>query len=149
MLWWGGGMKWFLLLLPFIFASCSLTATVMPVSGPNAAHTAPLTAKFTYIGSGHGKAEITMPWGEVCKGTYSTVVGGSYHPGFDAESKPSVVAVSSSSSAGIYGIQTGRALLFGNQGTHIEVEYTTSGANPRHGFGSAKDSRGNIYKVIW
>lgn len=128
--------------------SCTLTATAIPVKGPLAKSPQPILAKFTYAGSGHGKVELRMPWGETCRGTYATVVGGVSHPGFDQEGTPSAVAIASVS-GGIAGVQTGRALLMGDQGTTVEVEYTTSGANPRHGHGSAKDSRGNIYKLIW
>jgi hypothetical protein len=76
------------------------------------------------------------------------VVGGVVSPDIAAEAGSSV-AIASVSSGGISGLQTSRAMLQGDRGTIIDFEGYTSGANPTHGFGRAKDNRGNVWKVIW
>ena len=63
----------------------------------------------------------------------------------------SAVAISSASisTGDIRGLQTSRAMLMGTRGTVVDFEGYTSGASPRHGFGRAKDTHGNVWKVIW
>lgn len=42
----------------------------------------------------------------------------------------------------------GEAIIVGNKGTIIEVEFYT-GSGTANGFGLAKDNHGNIYKVLF
>lgn len=131
-----------------LLSSCTLSATAYPVAGPAAQVGKTCTAKFTWAGGGTGTITIVLPSGEVCTGRYATVVGGVISPDIAADTGGSV-AIASVSSGDIRGLQTSRAMLLGNHGTIIDFEGYTSGANPTHGFGRAKDNKGSIWKVIW
>jgi hypothetical protein len=104
-----------------------------------------LDAKFTWAGNGSGKITLTLPDGEVCTGRYATVVGGIMSPEV-VEAQGDAVAISSASMSigNVRGLQTSRAMLAGTRGTIIDFEGYTSGANPTHGFGRAKDHHGNV-----
>ncbi len=133
-----------------LITSCTLTAKAYPVSGPAVADGKVLDAKFTWAGNGSGTVTLTMPDGEVCTGRYATVVGGIMSPEIVAAQGAAVAVSSASISTGdIRGLQTSRAMLMGNRGTVVDFEGYTSGASPRHGFGRAKDNKGNVWKVIW
>jgi hypothetical protein len=145
-------MKWLLVLLCVIpLSSCVLTARAYPVAGPAVKAKSILTAKFTWAGGGTGKVTVKMPDGEICEGRYATVVGGIISPEMAAIGANSTVAVSSASvsTGDIRGLQTSRAMLAGDRGTIMEFEGYTSGANPTHGFGIAKDDKGSVWKIIW
>jgi len=130
--------------------SCTLTAKAYPVAGPAVRTGQILTAKFTWSGSGSGQVEVTMPDGEVCTGRYSTIVGGVVSPQIVAGAGSTVAVASASVSSGsISGLQTSRAMLVGTRGTMLDFEGYTSGANPTHGFGQAKDNKGSVWKLIW
>jgi hypothetical protein len=94
-----------------------------------------------------------MPDGEVCEGRYATVVDGIVSPdmaAIGANSSTAIVVASASVSTGdIRGLQTSRAMPIRDRGTMMEFEGNTSGANPTHGFGIAKDNKGSIWKIIW
>lgn len=133
-----------------VLSSCSLTATGYPVAGPAAKQGHIIQARFTYGGGGTGGVRVQMPDGEVCQGRYSTVVGGVMSPEVLAVAGgQSGVASGAVASGHIMGLQTSRAMLAGNRGTIIDFEGYTSGANPMHGFGMAKDNRGSKWKLIW
>jgi hypothetical protein len=130
--------------------SCTLTAKAYPVAGPAVQGGKVLDAKFTWAGNGSGTVTLTLPDGEVCTGRYATVVGGIMSPETVAAQGGAVAVSSSSVSTGdIRGLQTSRAMLIGTRGTIVDFEGYTSGANPTHGFGRAKDNKGNVWKVIW
>lgn len=131
-----------------LLSSCTLSATAYPAAGPAARIGKTCVAKFTWAGGGSGKITITLPSGEVCTGRYATVIGGVVDPDI-AASAGSASASASVSTDDIRGLQTSRAMLAGNRGTIIDFEGYTSGANPTHGFGRAKDNVGSMWKVIW
>ncbi|MBB5036628.1 hypothetical protein [Prosthecobacter dejongeii] len=130
--------------------SCTLTAKAYPVAGPAVQGGKVLDAKFTWAGNGSGTVALTLPDGEVCTGRYATVVGGIMSPEIVAAQGSAVAISSASVSTGdVRGLQTSRAMLMGTRGTIVDFEGYTSGANPTHGFGRAKDNNGNVWKVIW
>lgn len=130
-----------------LISSCTLTATAYPVKGPAANEGVILEPRFTYAGGGAGKVSVDLPSGEHCSGRYATVVGGVVSP-LALEHAPDAAAASVDSGRPL-GLQTSRAILVGNQGTMIDFEGYTSGANPRHGFGVARDNHGSVWKLIW
>ena len=141
-------MKKLLLLLALIvFYSCSITLDLYPVKGPLASEV-PLRvikAKATNVTSNSGKCYLTLPNGEYCEGRWSSTAG--------------VIGSRNNSSLLIdYGQELGLsargnenrgyAMLLGTKGTSIEIEFLT-GAGTAHGFGVAKDNKGNIFKVLF
>ena len=132
-------------------SSCSIAVTAVPVSGP-AMGTGSMVAKFTWANSNSGKVTATMPWGEKCTGRYST---GGADGGMAWNSGAMQFHKSSQSSFGEFesraasmgSVHVGKALLVGDQGTVIDVIYAAT--SPTHGFGEAKDSKGNFYKIVF
>jgi hypothetical protein len=52
------------------------------------------------------------------------------------------------SMANVPGVNRGEAILVGNRGTVIHVEFYT-GSGTANGIGVAKDNQGNIYRVLF
>jgi len=130
---------------------CSTTANLYPVKGPQS-EVKPLPvirARVDGIMGNSGGLSLTMPDGEVCKGKWSSAAGMSvtygsgtlfsqygsaYWSGYTVGNKP--------------GENRGQAIVIGERGTVIEVEFYT-GSGTANGFGLAKDNKGNIYKVLF
>ena len=149
-------------ILAVVFSSCSQTlhTQLTPTSGPLARQgVSSLPATFTYNGSGSGAVTVTMPDGEICTGRYSTIVRGS-------NSRVSGSSYSNyslyPSNASIYGStsysgrgstysndQQGRAIVTGNKGRVITINYVTSANSPTHGHGTGYDNRGNNYTIVY
>jgi len=135
-----------------ICVGCVCEAMVVPIEGPMAAPDNPhkqLTATFTWAGTGHGTVKINLPSGEVCKGKYTTVPDGAVGVGFGSLLGQPGYASHIGTAMSIRNKQYGQALLVGDQGTTVQVEYVTSASNPTHGYGLAKDSHGNVYKIVY
>ena len=140
-------MKNLLVLTVLLTFSGCVTLELYPVKGPSATQV-PITvlkAKAKGVMGNSGKVILTMPDGEVCKGRWSSTAG----------------VKGSRNNAGLlvdYGQELGLSprgnenrgygMLVGPKGTSIEIEFLT-GAGTAHGFGVAKDNRGNIYKVLF
>jgi hypothetical protein len=94
--------------------------------------------------TGSGWVEMTMPDGEYCKGEYSIVQGGSVQNFMASRGflNPAIYgnAVSSERSA------VGSGIAVGANGTVMEVNFVTDTFSG-HGFGVAKDNKGNEYRV--
>ncbi|MDZ7413093.1 MAG: hypothetical protein ONB15_06100 [candidate division KSB1 bacterium] len=104
----------------------------------------PIAAKFKWSGSGKGKVEMTLPSGEVLVGEYVTVADDTMTWGlvFIAGATVNGYAVTTQ------GKQRGTAIVTGTQGTTIQCEYVTSAVSPS-GYGSCRDNRGKIYKLMF
>lgn len=129
-----------------VFSSC-VTLELYPVKG-TASTQVPITvikAKAKGIMGNSGKVILTMPDGEVCKGRWSSTAG----------------VKGSRNNVGLlvdYGQELGLsprgnenrgyAMAVGRKGTSMEIEFLT-GAGTAHGFGVAKDNRGNVYRVLF
>ena len=135
------------LLSLFFLTSCSITLNLFPTKGPLSEKlpVKVIKAKATNVTSNSGKCFLTMPDGEYCTGRWSSTAG----------------VVASKNNYGLmlsYGQELGLnprgnenrgyAMLLGNKGTSLEIEFLT-GAGTAHGFGIAKDNKGNIYKVLF
>ena len=133
------------------FCGCSTTANLYPVKGP-LAEVKPLPvirARVAGIMGNSGSLSLTMPDGELCNGQWSSAAGMSvtygsgtlfsqygsaYWSGYTVGNKP--------------GENRGQAIVIGERGTVIEIEFYT-GSGTANGFGLAKDNKGNIYKVLF
>ncbi len=149
----------------FITTSCSITkkVTLTPTQGKLAQQgITSIPAKFTWNGSGSGKAEVQMPDGELCVGRYSTIVRGSnsYHSGQSYSNYGSYG--NNPYNLGVYGStsysgvghtysndQRGRAIVRGNKGRVITLNYVTSANSPTHGHGQGYDNKGNRYSIVY
>ena len=129
-----------------IVSGCTMKATMYPVSGPliDSGQAKPISAEYSYDTSGHGKITFYMPDGEVCRGEYTTISDSQtmtifardqfysyYGNGFSTNSK-----------------QHGQAIAYGDSGTVLQAEYFVD-AMTFHGYGLAKDNKGNIFKLVW
>lgn len=145
--------------LAFFLAGCSTTATLYPVDGPlSKLQPLPvLTATAGGITGNTGNISLTMPDGEFCKGRWSSIAPMSV--GYStASATGSATSGMSSVWATVYGsgfsvsnlpgVNKGEAMLVGNRGTVIHVEFYT-GSGTANGLGVAKDNKGNIFKVIF
>lgn len=156
----------YIFITAILISGCATTARVYPIEGPLAANPVVLKATYSYWGTGSGKIRLTMPDGELCEGEYTTV-----SDGFTVSSTSSGGAslntnggVATTRGAGVFTVdqyasywgstyvsgmknkQCGQATLIGNKGTIMQIEYFTD-TWTAHGFGLAKDNKGNIYKV--
>lgn len=147
------------LILALFIAGCSTTATLYPVEGPlSKMQPLPvLTAIADGITGNTGNISLTLPNGEYCKGRWSSIAPMSV--GYSAASASgSATSGMSSVWATVYGsgfsvsnlrgVNKGEAMLVGDRGTVIHVEFYT-GSGTANGSGVAKDNNGNIFKVLF
>ena len=147
----------FLVYAATALAGCSLTATLYPITGPMSKQSPVpvLHAQVNGVLSRTGTIVIKMPSGENCKGKWSVV-----SPMMVSSSSGSASASQSMSAAwttvwgsgytvgNVPGVNTGEAVVTGDRGTVIQVEFHV-GSGTHHGVGVAKDNHGNIYKVLF
>jgi len=139
--------------------ACSTTATLYPVEGPMAKESPlpVLTATVDGILGNTGGISMTLPSGERCTGKWSSIAPMSV--GFVAGSTSGTVTSGMASAwatafgSGVYvgnlpGVNRGEAILVGERGTVIHVEFFT-GSGTASGTGVAKDNLNNIFKVLF
>lgn len=138
-------------LMPILICSCSISVTAVPVSGP-AVGVGAMETKFTWANSNSGKVTAVMPWGEKCKGRYAT--GGrdggmefSFGTMTTTRSDATMFSEFERRATSMGSVHIGKALLIGEQGTVVDVVYAATSMT--HGFGEAKDSKGNFYKIVF
>ncbi len=147
------------LALLIILSGCSTTATLYPVEGPlSKEQPLPvLLATADGIMGNTGNISLTLPDGEFCKGKWSSIAPISV--GFSTASATgtaasgmtsvwSTVYGSGFSMSNLPGVNKGEAMLVGNRGTVIKVEFYT-GSGTANGTGVAKDNKGNIFKMLF
>lgn len=137
----------FLVLVIGTLSSCSITLDLYPVKGPLATKipVRVIKAKATNVTSNSGKCFLTMSDGEYCEGRWSSTAG--VRKSINNYS----LLLSYGQELGLSprgNENRGYAMLLGNKGTSIEIEFLT-GAGTAHGFGVAKDNKGNLYKVLF
>lgn len=148
-----------LVLFIALLSGCSTTATLFPVDGPMAKLSPPpvLNATVDGITGNSGNVSLTMPDGERCKGRWSSIAPMSYRrntgsaTGTASDGMTSVwgtVYGSSVSVGNVPGVNKGEAMLIGERGTVMQIEFYT-GSGTANGTGVAKDNKGNIYKVLF
>ena len=139
------------LILVLLLTGCTTTANLYPVQGPLSDQKPfpVLTAHVDGIMGNTGNIKLTMPDGELCKGKWSSAAGMSVSYGsVNLFSQYGNIFGSGFSVANNPGVNRGEAILAGNKGTLIEIEFYT-GSGTANGFGLAKDNHGNIYKVLF
>lgn len=139
------------LLIASMLIGCTTTANLYPVKGPlSAQNPIPvLIAHVDGIMGNTGNIKLTMPDGEKCTGKWSVTAGMSASVGtVNLFSQYGNVFGTGYSVANKAEVNRGEAILIGENGTRIEVEFYT-GSGTANGYGLAKDNHGNIYKVLF
>jgi hypothetical protein len=141
-----------------LLTACSTKVSFFPVSGPlsQAKLSQPIVATADGIWGNTGKLTLTLPNGEVCNGRWSSVAPtvSSANVGMGSVSLSNSMA---STWGTVYGtgfsvgnaasVNRGEAMLICSNSTTIQVEFFT-GSGTANGYGVAKDSNGNTYKVL-
>lgn len=134
-----------------ISTGCGTTANLYPVQGP-LSERKPLpviVAKVNGIMGNTGSISLTLPDGEACEGKWSSAAGVSASFGtVNLFSQYGSVFGSGFSVANQPGVNRGEAILVGEKGTVIEIEFYT-GSGTANGFGLAKDNHANLFKVLF
>jgi hypothetical protein len=146
-------MRLILFALALWLAGCSSSqiVTFYPIKGPLAAQVPLPIAKATAEGitGNTGPLTMTLTTGETCAGQWSSAA-------------PQQVAVTSASLFTMYGAAAGYSVTAGNvpgvnrgeafmtcdRGTTIQAEFYT-GSGTANGYGVAKDSADNVYKMLF
>lgn len=139
--------------------ACSTTATLYPVDGPlSKQQPLPvLTAAVDGIMGNTGGISLSFPDGELCTGRWSSIapmsvgVSTASASGSATNDMASVWATvygSGFSVSNLPGVNRGEAMLVGDRGTVIHVEFYT-GSGTANGTGVARDNKGNIFKVLF
>src|SRR6266849_2841958 len=144
-------MTWRILLSLWVAvtsASCSLTATMVPVEGPlSQSRPVPtIQAKAKGIAGNSGELSWVMPDGETCKGRWSSTRG--MDVGFASGnllSEYGATYLSGYSFRTPQGLYPGYALATCSRSRIFQLEFLSRG----HGFGIAKDNEGNIYRFVF
>ncbi len=149
----------FLISILAALSTACTTATLYPVEGPlSKLQPLPiLKASVDGILGNTGEITMTLPDGEQCTGKWSSIAPMSF--GFSSATASgratngmstiwSTVYGSGFSMGNLPGVNKGEAMLVGNKGTVIQVEFYT-GSGTANGAGVAKDNKGNIYKVLF
>lgn len=147
------------LILAVTLAACSTTANMYPISGPMAEQKPlpVLSVKVNGISGNSGTLSTTLPDGETLTGKWSSIAPMSYGmttgtaSGSVTDGMNTVWASvygTGFSASNVPGVNKGEAMLIGDRGTVMHVEFLT-GSGTANGTGVAKDNRGNIYKVLF
>jgi len=134
-----------------LFISCTTTATFYPIQGPLSEQKPipVLVANVDGIMGNTGNINLTMPDGEICKGKWSSAAGMQVSVGtVNLFSQYGSALGTGYSVTNAAGVNRGEAILIGERGTQIEVEFYT-GSGTASGYGLAKDNHGNIYKLLF
>jgi len=132
-------------------SACSVPVTLYPVKGPYAEQTQkPIVSGVAHdVQNNTGKFVVTMPNKEICEGKWSSAAGVMVTTGSGTlfSQYGSVVGFGTSVS-NVPGVNRGEAMSFCPSGRSIEAEFFT-GSGTANGYGVAKDSDGNIYKMLF
>lgn len=145
-------MKVLLVSVALIASGCAFDTALIPVEGPLSQQrpvpSVRLSADST-LWSTAGRMRIGLPGGVTCAGRWvstagvSTTVGGSTLIG-----QYGTVYIPSFSTTASAGATPGQGLASCPDGSTVIVEFVTNGAT-RHGYGIAKDSYANVFRMIF
>jgi len=130
----------------------SANVNMYPIQGPLAKQVPLPTVKAVAMGveNNSGPIKATLADGQLCNGTWSSVA-----PRIGAVTTGSLFSVyggavyGSSVTTGIMpGVNKGQAFMTCNRGTTVDAEFFT-GSGTASGYGIAKDSAGNVYKMLF
>jgi hypothetical protein len=127
--------------------------SLLPASGPFAQSGAqPLQITFNGATSGSGSFRVTLPGGETIQGNYDTMGGFSTGPA-GGEQSPGQTVITGADWQALYGNAdatlgqiSGQGTGSGDKGTLLRIQYVVDAMDNR-GYGVAKDSRGNLYRL--
>jgi hypothetical protein len=139
--------KVILFLVSIALTSCSITLELYPAKGPLSSQIPikVIKATATNVTSNSGRCFLTLSNGEYCEGRWSSTAGVKGSPNNYS------LLLTYGQELGLTprgNENRGYAMLLGTKGTSIEIEFLT-GAGTAHGFGVAKDNRGNLFKVLF
>jgi len=135
----------------YLLNGCTTTANLYPVQGPLAKQKPfpVITAHVNGIMGNTGEISLVLPDGEKCEGKWSSTAGTNVSVGtVNLFSQYGSILGTGFSVSNNPGMNRGEAIIVGEKGTIIEVEFYT-GSGTANGFGLAKDNHGNIYKVLF
>jgi len=135
----------------FLFGAlvgCSTSVNLFPIEGP-LSKMVPLPtiiAKVDGIMSNSGNFDLELPNGEVCKGKWASAAptvsySGTLFGRYGQVANFNVTGIRP-------GVNRGEAFASCNQGTTIQAEFFT-GSGTANGYGIARDSKSNVYKMIF
>ncbi len=138
-----------------LLKGCMIAAkpNLYPVQGPVAAMAPPLVFSSTITGAKSGKISLTLTNGELFQGNWANITASSINaktPGSPASFPPQpnlsfawdAIYGQGDFVAHILGNTIGQAILTGNHGTILQVEF-------HYPHGVAMDNKGNIFKMTW
>lgn len=132
-------------------AGCSQSVSLFPVEGPLADH----GGVSEIVGTAHdvhkntGALEVTLPSGSTCSGKWSSLA-----PQMTTTTTTSLLTTYgsalgiSTASGPLPGINRGEAIAICQDGRRIDMEFLT-GSGTANGVGVAKDTEGNVYKMLF
>lgn len=132
--------------------ACTASIDMFPVEGPFSERVPLPSASAVAHGitGNSGRLEITLPDGDTCTGRWSSVApqmhsvtSGSLFGTYAAAAGFSAVT-----SGNVPGVNRGEAFAVCTHGTTVEAEFFT-GSGTANGYGVARDSRGNIYRMLF
>ena len=129
-----------------LITSCGATLDFYPVEGPLSSQipVRVIKAKATNVISNSGKISLTLEDGEYCEGRWSSTAGHG-----SSNNRSLLLDYGQELGLSTRGNENrGYAMLLGTKGTIIDLEFI-NGAGTAHGFGIAKDNKGNIFKVLF
>ena len=145
-------MRMIVFSLALVLSGCSTTAYLYPVEGPVSKLTPlpTIEAKVDGILSNTGGLSFTTHSGENCTGRWSSVAPQAVSQSFGTlfTQYGSTIGINQSNIANIPGVNAGQAFASCSQGTSFDIEFIT-GSGTANGNGIAKDSEGNVYKMIF
>lgn len=134
-----------------VVAACSTTARLYPVEGPAAtqAPVAVLEATVNGIAGNNGTLSFALPDGTPCTGEWSSAAGvqTSFGAGSLFSQYGAIYGTGYSITSG-GGQNPGRAVALCTDSTRFDIEFVTGGGTA-NGFGFARDTRGNVYRVLF
>lgn len=139
-------------LLPWL-AACSISVpiTLYPIKGPYADQNQRpiLNATAHDVQQNTGAFEVTLPSGEICKGRWSSAAGKMVTQSSGSLfTEYGTITGFGTSVSNVPGVNRGQAISFCPSGLTIEAEFVT-GSGTANGYGIAKDTKGNIYKMLF
>lgn len=131
-----------------VLAGCSTTANLYPVEGP-LSKIVPLpvvVAKVDGITGNTGDFNLQLPTGESCSGKWSSAAPTQQISGTLIGQYGHIINFVASGPKP--GVNRGEAFASCSKGTTIQAEFYT-GSGTANGYGIARDSQSNIYKMIF
>jgi len=135
----------------FLSGCMSANVSMYPIEGPYSKTTPLPVVKATAIGveNNSGPIKATLPDGQTCQGTWSSVAPQTGQVSTGALFTQYGAVFGSTVSRGIMpGVNKGQAFMTCSKGTTVDAEYYT-GSGTANGYGIAKDSNGNVFKMLF